>query len=396
MRRDTIVHMTFANRQRWELPIPIEYGPDSRLDIVDYCQSTSITRPFIVTDQGSAALQGTQEMMSLLSDAALNPTLFSNVKSNPTDANIVAAVEAFTSSGADGVIALGGGSGMDAGKAVSFVVAKGASSLWDFDFSQASPAVNVAAFRPLICIPTTAGTGAETDSGAIITDTRLGTKRCIWHPQQKPALAVLDPVLTVSLPPKLTAWTGCDALVHAIEAFVVPQFHPICDGVALQAMELIHGSLLQAVRHGDDLDARGAMLTGSCLAGVAFAKGLGLVHALSHMIGAHYDTHHGLTNAVLLPSVLQFNRSAIEDKIPAMSHACKLTTTDFDSFYTAIVSLLDELAVPDSLAALGVQAEAIPVLAEKTMTDICLPTNPREVSIEDVQKLLTQGLERTR
>ena len=388
--------MDLLARQHWDFPIPIHYGLDSRLDIANYCKSVGMRAPLVVTDRGSAALTFVPEMMTSLHEHGLHANLFSNIDSNPTDSNVSEAIDAFHTSHSDSVIALGGGSGMDAGKAVSFIAPFGSEVLWDFDFTRLPPSVDPADFLPLICVPTTAGTGAETDCGAIITDTRAAVKRCVWHHQHKPSMAILDPVLTVSLPKQLTAWTGCDALIHALEAFVVPQFHPLCDGIALQAIELVSGSLQQAVSQGDDLEARAAMLTGSCLAGIAFKKGLGLVHSISHMVGAVYDTHHGLTNAVLLPSVLLFNQAAIEEKIPAMSQALGLKTEDFDSFYRAIVMLLDDLAIPDSLAAIGVEEEQVKLIAEKTMTDICLPTNPRPVSVTDVETLLYSALERAR
>lgn len=387
----------FLDKHDWHFPLPIRYGPATRFETGSYCRRAGVTRPLVVTDRATATLEFVQELIDNLEQDGLRPILFSDVNSNPTDQNVAAGIEQFRHRDADGVIALGGGSGMDAGKAIAFVSAAGADAIWDFDFlNPNTPACTDGDFAPLICIPTTAGTGAEADSGAIVTDTERLVKRCIYHPDCQPEVAILDPELTRSLPPDLTAWTGCDALVHAIEAYCVAQFHPLCDGIALQAMRLIADSIRQSVAHGDDLSARGAMLTGSCLAGISFTKGLGLVHATSHMIGAVFDTHHGLTNAVMLPSVLRFNKDAIVDKVPGMCHAMGLEQSSFEGFYNAITELLDELNIPDNLASLGVREESVADVANKTMSDLCLPTNPRVAELADVEALISRALTKAR
>ena len=252
------------------------------------------------------------------------------------------------------------------------------------------------AFPPLITIPTTAGTGAETESTAMITDTLRKMKWCVWHPELKPALALLDPELTLGLPPHLTAWTGVDALVHAIEAYCVPGFNPLCDGLALEGMRLIAEGLPRAVRAPDDLEARGAMLVGSCLAGIAFLKGLGLVHAISHMVGAEYDTQHGLTNAILLPAVLDFNAPEIGDKIPPMAQAMGLKEPSFEAFHGWVCELLDALDIPKTLAEIGVPADCAPRIAAKALQDSAAGTNPRGLSVQDIEAVLHQALTRGR
>jgi len=387
---------SLRSRQYWDFPIPIHYGPGIRREIAALCKSSRIAAPLVVTDRNTAELPFVVEILELLQAAGLSATLFSEVNSNPVKRNVVDGIRIFHASKSDGVIALGGGSGMDCGKAISYVASAGSDEIWTFDFCNDEPPIrDSSSFFPLICIPTTAGTGAEVDSGAIITDTDNGVKRCLYHADQKP-VALLDPELTLGLPANLTAWTGADALVHAIEAYVVPQFHPLCDSIALQSVEMVTGSLRRAVAHGDDIDARAQMLTGSCMAGIAFAKGLGLVHSISHMIGAVYDTHHGLTNAVLLPAVLNFNRPSIEAKVPALCKSMGLKSASYQDFYRTIVELLDDLEIPDSLAALGVQEQDVADLARKSMTDLCLPTNPRAVEVADVEALLYSGLKRTR
>jgi len=375
----------FLEPQHWHFPVPVRYGPGTRFELADYCRRSGVHRPLLVTDRATASLDMVTELTGHLRRQGLEPQLFSDVDSNPCDQNVYAGIDYYRHCAADGVVAFGGGSGMDAGKAIAFVAAAGSGALWDFEYaSGVTPEYSAQDFAPLFCIPTTAGTGAEADSGSIITDTVLRKKRCIYHAQCAPEIAILDPELLVTLPASLTAWTGCDALVHAIEAFSVNQFHPLCDGIALQAMRLISGSIRQSVSRGDDLAARGAMLTGSFLAGVAFSKGLGLVHAVSHMIGAEYNTHHGLTNAVMLPAVLEFNQHAIAGKVPDMCSALGLKDGSFSTFSGAIVALLDDLEIPESLGNLGVEESSIATIARKAMTDVCMPTNL-------IEKVLKQG-----
>lgn len=380
----------------WSFPVPIRYGPGRIAELGALCRNHGIRRPLIVTDRGSRHLDFIARAQASLTDAEVEGVLFCEVAPNPTDHDIDAGREIFRAGEHDAVIAIGGGSGMDAAKAIS-LVGRNDLDIWAFDFDKEPPASrDCADFPPLICIPTTAGTGAETESTAMVTDTGRGVKGCVWHPAQRPVAVILDPGLTLGLPKTLTAWTGCDALVHAIEALSVPQWHPMCDGLALEAMRLIPRWLPTAVADGGNLEARGAMLTGSCLAGVAFLKGLGLVHALSHMVGAVCDTHHGLTNAVLLPVVLRYNRDVLGEKTALMCRAMGLPNEDFDSFYGATITLLDELEIPQSLADLGVREELVAGIARKAHTDAACGTNPVPASIADLEGLLSEALRRAR
>src|SRR5210317_2398952 len=290
-----------------------------------------------------------KNILSYLEDHQLKPGLFSNISPNPRDTEILEGKLNFNNGNHDGIIAIGGGSGMDGGKAIS-LVANNDYDIWDFEWEKTPPEINENnKFPPLVCIPTTAGTGAETESSAMVTDTKLFVKWCIAHPQQKPIEVILDPQLTLELPKNLTAWTGVDALVHAIEAYVIDDFHPLCDAVALEGLRLIYPNLPIVYRDPSNLIARGKMLVGSCLAGISFLKGLGFVHAISHMVGAEFDTQHGLTNAIVLPSVLRFNAPAIADKVPAMMRALGHTDSDFDAFYGYICGLLDQFQIPRTL-----------------------------------------------
>lgn len=380
----------------WSFPVPIRYGPGRLAELPAMCRGNGMKNPLVVTDRASRELWFVGAAVKALKGADLDCAVFSDVSPNPTDQDVAGGRAAFLAGGHDGVIALGGGSGMDAGKAIS-LLARTEQDLWQFDFDAApDDSLTEADFVPLICIPTTAGTGAETESTAMLTDTRRLTKRCVWHPAQRPCGVILDPEITVSLPRTLTAWTGCDALVHAVEAYCVDALHPLCDGAALEALRLIYRWLPRAIETPNSIEARGAMLIGSCLAGVSFLKGLGLVHSISHMVGAEYQTQHGLTNAVLLPVVLRYNAPAIAAKIPPMCQAMGLEATDFDSFLSAVNNLLDRCDIPTSLADLGVAPDAVGRLAEKAFTDVATLTNPRPAGTGDIAGLIEQALKKAR
>ena len=386
----------FLGSVNWDFPVPIRYGPGRLAEVSALCAGAGCHRPLIVTDRATARLPFVETLRGHLAAAGLAHGTFADVSPNPTDVEVVAGKTFYLAGGYDSIIALGGGSGMDAGKAISLVL-NSARDLWDFDYNLTSPAeLGKADFVPLLCVPTTAGTGAETESTAMITDTKRGIKGCVWHPAQNPFAALLDPELTIGLPRNLTAWTGCDALTHAIEAYCVPSFHPMCDGIALQALGMIYRALPQALDDPTSIPARGAMLTGSCLAGVAFLKGLGMVHAISHMVGAEFDTQHGLTNAVLLPAVLRFNAPAIGPKVVPMCQAMGLDGTDFETFYWAVCDLLDQCGIPRSLAEIGVTADRIDSIAAKAMTDTAAGTNPRPFSLEEVTVVIRAALTHAR
>ncbi len=376
----------------WSFPVPIAYGPGRLKTLAQQASDLSLTHPLIVTDKGSAALPFIETLQQVLRSAGIGSEVFSEVAPNPRDSDIALARETFRQGGHDSVIAIGGGSGMDAGKATA-LTANNDCDVWQFDFDRDVPALPAGhVFPKLICIPTTAGTGAETESTAMITHTDRGMKLCVWHPDLKPSLTLLDPEITRGLPSALTAWTGVDAMVHAIEAYCVPDYHPMCDGIALEALELIGRWLPTAVATPDSMMARGGMQIGACLAGISFLKGLGLVHAISHMVGAEYDTHHGLTNAVVLPAVLRYNAPALEDKLPAMSRALGLQQADYETFHATICGFLDQLAIPVKLSELGVPVEAAGRLAEKAHQDAAAGTNPRPADIGTIERLIVEAI----
>ena len=384
--------MSYLDAQDWGFPVSIAYGPGRLSQIAGFCATAGMARPLIVTDRGSAGLPFIGALKDHLSAAGMASGLYSDISPNPRDDEIAAGCAHYRTGGHDGIIAIGGGSGMDGGKAIA-LTATNTIDLWAFEYEQDPPAMaDHPAFPPLICIPTTAGTGAETDSTAMITDTARMMKWCIWHPDLKPAFAILDPQVTLGLPATLTAWTGADAMVHAIEAYCVPATHPLCDGAALEGLRLVSRWLPVAVREPDDVEARGAMLTGSCLAGIAFRKGLGLVHAISHMVGAEFDTQHGLTNAILLPAVLRFHAPAIEDRIEPMAQAMGLSDTSFDGFYGRVCAILDEIGIPRTLSDIRVPAECAAGIAEKALQDSAAGTNPRALTAAEVQGVIEDAL----
>ena len=382
--------------QDWTFPVPIAYGPGRLREIGTHCQRLKITNPLIVTDRGSKNLPFISLLGEHLRKASIQPQLFYGISPNPRDDEIEAGCIAFRTGKHDAIIAIGGGSAMDGGKAIGMSVDSGF-DLWDFEYNKPLPEVGAGRRFPVfITIPTTAGTGAETESTAMVTDVGKGMKFCLAHPGMRPALALLDPELTVGLPSNMTAWTGVDALTHAIEAYLVQSFHPLCDGAALEGLALISKWLPIAVKEPENLAARGGMLVGSCLAGVAFLKGLGFVHAISHMTGAEYDTQHGLTNAIVLPVVLRFNLPGMEDKVKRMGDAMGLKNPSVEAFIIEIEHLLDEVGIPKSLGEIGVPADCVQRISEKAILDSAAETNPRTATIEQVRTLTETAILRAR
>jgi alcohol dehydrogenase class IV len=378
--------------QDWSFPVPIAYGPGRLAEIGRRCAAMGIRNPLIVTDSGSRDLPFIPALGQILASAGVKSAVFSGISPNPRDTEIAAGKAAFQVGGHDAVIAIGGGSAMDGGKGVC-LTARNEIDLWDFEWEEPPAVIGPdQAFPPLITIPTTAGTGAETESTAMVTHTGKGMKFCICHPDLKPALALLDPELTIGLPPSLTAWTGADAMTHAIEAYLVPGFHPLCDAVALQGLALIARWLPVAVREPDNVVARGGMLVGSCLAGIAFLKGLGLVHAISHMVGAEYDTQHGLTNAIVLPVVLRYNLPGEDAKVVRMAQAMGLGDATPEAFIAEIERRLDEIGIPTALSQIGVPLDCAERISHKALLDSAAATNPKHADADAVRKLIETAI----
>jgi len=382
--------------QDWTFPVPIAYGPARLAEIGERCLAMGLRNPLIVTDAGSRKLPFLSRLEAYLAKAGLSSDVYSDISPNPRDDEIEAGRLMFRTGAHDAIIAIGGGSAMDGGKSVC-LTANNDFDLWAFEWE--APVIEVTSdqmFPTLITIPTTAGTGAETDSTAMVTHTGKAMKYCVCHPDLKPSLVLLDPELTVGLPTNLTAWTGADALTHAIEAYLVPGFHPMCDGLALEGLSLVAKWLPVAVRDPGNMAARGGMLVGSCLAGIAFIKGLGHVHAISHMIGAEFNTQHGLTNAITLPVVLWFNLPGMEVKVKRMADAMGLEDASVAGFIAEIERMLDDIDIPRSLSEIGVPSDCVDRIAEKALLDSAAGTNPRAADLAEMRALVETAIAKAR
>ena len=330
----------------WNYPTSIWFGEKRINEIQKACESLNIKKPLIVTDPGILKTNIVEKINQSLNSKA---NIFSDVQSNPTGNNVEQGVLYFNANSNDGVIAVGGGSGMDVGKGIAFMAGQNR-PLWDFeDIGDYWTRANSEVIKPIIAVPTTAGTGSETGRAGVYTNEKTHEKKIIFHPKMLPSVVILDPELTVPLPKTLTAFTGMDALAHCLEAYCSNYFHPLSQGIALEGMYMIKQYLIKAYEDGTNLEARGNMLAASSMGSIAFQKGLGAIHSLSHPVGAIYNTHHGLTNAVFMQYVLKKNRKAIEEKIIALSKYLNLKETSFDGFMKWILDLREKLLIPHTL-----------------------------------------------
>jgi alcohol dehydrogenase class IV len=379
-------------RGNWPTPTSIRFGVGRIAELPDACRSLNMRRPLLVTDSGLAALAIVRDTIVANECAGLPTGLFSGVRSNPNGSNVDGGVAAYRASGHDGIIAMGGGSALDAGKTIALMVGQ-SRPLWDFVWGKPVPSdVNLAGIAPVVTVPTTAGTGSEVESGAVITDENTWTKEIIAHPKMLAGVVIGDPALTVGLPPHLTAATGMDALSHCLEAYCVPDYDPMADGMALEGMRLIAEWLPVAVADGGNLEARAQMLAAAMIGAAAFRKGLGAMHALSHPIGAIYDTHHGLTNAVLMPYVLLFNRAALGAKLERLARYLDLPAPSFDAVLSWILGLRQQLAIPHALAAIGVDDRWSDEVVRKAAADGNSPTNPVPVGAAELCGIFDRAL----
>ena len=364
----------------WNYPTAIRFGAGRVRELPDACRAMGVDRPLLVTDAGLAALPMIAAAAAACRAAGLDCDVFADVRGNPVAANVDAGVAAFRDGGHDGLIAFGGGSALDVGKAVALMVGQ-TRPIWDFeDRADWHTRVDVAGMAPVVAVPTTAGTGSEVGRAAVITDVRDHTKKIIFHPRMLPGLVIADPELTLGLSPDLTAAVGMDALSHNLEAFCSPFYHPIAQGVALEGLRLIKDWLPAVCRRGDDLTARAHMLAAATMGAAAFQKGLGAMHAMSHPCGALLDTHHGLTNAVVMPYVLVFNRPAIEGKMTALARYLDLSAPSFEAVLDWILELRAQIGIPADLAALGVDEDHIEELAAMAVDDPAAGGNPVPLS----------------
>ena len=372
----------------WNYPTTVLFGAGSLRKVGRAATEAGIRRPLVVTDPGLAGLPGVARLLEHLREGGLDGPLFTDLKSNPIGRNVEAGVEVMRDGDHDGVIAIGGGSALDTGKAIALMVGQ-SRPIWDFEdrgsnWRRADPS----AIKPIIAIPTTAGTGSEVGRAGVITDEATQTKKIIFHPKMMPGTAILDPEATIGLPPALTAGTGMDALAHCLEAYCAPFYHPMAEGIAVEGVRLVKEALPAAFADGSDLAARGKMLTASAMGAVAFQKGLGAIHSLSHPVGAVYDTHHGLTNGVFMPYVLAFNRPLIEAKLARLAAWLDLPSPGFASLLDWVLELRRELAIPHTLAELGVPTDRFEELARMAALDPTAAANPARFGAEEAHRLL--------
>lgn len=372
----------------WNYPTKVWFGPGRIAELPAACAAAGIGKPLVVTDAGLAASDIVAKAARILADAGFSNDTFSQVKGNPTGGNVEAGLAAYRAGGHDGVVAIGGGSALDVGKCVALMAGQ-TRPLWDFeDVDDWWTRADADAIAPVVAIPTTAGTGSEVGRASVITRSDTHEKKIIFHPSMQPKVVIADPELTIGLPPFLTAATGFDALAHCLEALCAPGFHPMADGIALEGVRLIARALPRAYADGGDIEARAEMMAAASMGATAFQKGLGAVHSISHPVGALYDSHHGLTNAVVLPYVLSWNRDHIGPQMAALARSLDLDGEPFDAVMRWLLDFRRILGVPHTLGELGVEAARIPELAEKAERDPSTGSNPVPVSTADFERLI--------
>jgi len=371
----------------WSYPTAIRFGASRIGELGDACQACGISRPLLVTDRGLADLPITSNALALMDQAGLGSALFSAVDANPTETNLAAALENFRRGTHDGVIAFGGGSALDLGKMVAFMAGQ-TRPLWDFeDKGDWWKRADSDTIKPIVAVPTTAGTGSEVGRASVITNSETHEKKIIFHPMVLPAQVICDPELTVGMPPFITAGSGMDAFAHCLEAYCSPHYHPMSQGMAVEGMRLVRENLPRVYSDGSDLEARAHMMSAAIMGATAFQKGLGAIHALSHPIGAVFNTHHGTTNAVVMQNVLIFNRSAIEDKLTMVANYLGVPD-GFDGFYAMVGELNDSFSIPANLTELGVTDPDLDQLTKAALQDPNTGGNPITMNYENTRTLL--------
>jgi len=384
----------YANSPRgnWNYPTSVRFGAGRIAELPAACADLGTRKPLLVTDPGLVDLPIVQDAVAVAQAAGLSIGVFSKVRPNPNGTNVEDGVAAYKAGDHDGVVAFGGGSALDVAKAVAMMVGQ-TRPLFDYeDREDWWTRIDPAGMCPLVAIPTTSGTGSEVGRASVITDESDHTKKIIFHPKMLPGKVICDPALTLGLPARMTAWTGIDALSHLLEAWCAPGFHPLADGVALEGMRLVQLGLVRAVENGADLEARSFMMAASSMGATAFQKGLGGMHALAHPIGAVLDAHHGLTNAVVMPYVLVWNRPAIEDRMARLARYLDLPGHDFDAALKWILGLRERLQIPHSGASLGLTEENIPLLARMAEADPSAGGNPLPFTAGVAETLLRRIL----
>ena len=376
----------------WNYPTTVWIGENRIDDLSLACKELNILNPLFVTDKDLVSLPMTVEIITNLKNSFSKLDIFSDFTGNPTGKNITEGVKIYNNNSCDGVIAFGGGSALDVGKAIAFMCGQ-KRPIWDFeDVGDYWKRAEESKISSIIAIPTTAGTGSETGRASAIINEETGVKKIIFHPKFMPAIVILDPILTLDLPPRITAATGMDALAHNLEAFCAPGFHPMADGIALEGMRLVKNSLIEAVKNGKNINARLEMLTAASMGSTAFQKGLGAIHSLSHPVNAQFNVHHGLSNAIFMPYVLTFNRTEISEKIVSVCDYLGLEKS-FDKFLQWILDLRKEFNIPHTLSEI-VEKEKIDLdkLSKMAYDDPSTNSNPKKLTVADMKTLYQHSI----
>jgi alcohol dehydrogenase class IV len=371
----------------WSYPTAIRFGAGRISDLPEACANAGVKNPLLVTDKGLADLPITQSTLDIMAAADLGRAMFSQVDPNPNEINVAAGLEVYRAGQHDGVVAFGGGSGLDLGKMLAFMRGQ-TRPLWDFeDIGDWWTRADANAIDPIIAVPTTAGTGSEVGRASVITNSQTAEKKIIFHPKILPSVVICDPELTVGMPRFITAGTGMDAFAHCLEAYCSPHYHPMSQGIALEGMRLVKDYLPRAFSDGGDIEARAQMMSAAAMGATAFQKGLGAIHALSHPLGAMYHTHHGTTNAVVMLPVLRANRPAIETQLSAAADYLGISG-GFDGFYSFVSELISGLDIPPNLTALGVENPDIDAVVRAALADPSAFGNPIEMTYDTTKSLL--------
>jgi len=375
----------------WNYPTRIRFGAGRISELADACAQAGIQRPLLVTDRGLARLPVTQKVLDLMDGAGLGRESFSDVDPNPLDRNLENGLRCYRDGDFDGVIAMGGGSGLDLAKLIAFMAGQ-QRPVWDFeDVGDNWALADADAIAPVVAIPTTAGTGSEVGRAAVLGNSDTHVKKVIFHPRMMPSIVICDPELTIGLPPDMTAGTGMDAFVHCLEAYSASAYHPLAQGIALEGMRLVKEYLPRAYRDGHDLEARANMMSAAAMGATAFQRGLGAIHSLAHTIGALHNTHHGTTNAVVAPVVLNFNRPAIETRIDRLAAYLGIEG-GFDGFHAFVVALNRELGIPENLRAMGADPDRIDEYAAMAIVDPTASGNPVPLTLDAAKRLFAEAM----
>jgi len=379
-------------RGNWNYPTTVRFGAGRISELGEHVKAAGMKNPLFVTDPVVAKMPMTAQAMETLATAGVAGTLFSDVQPNPVESNIAAGVAAFNAGGHDGVVAFGGGSALDAGKLIAFMHGQ-SRPVFDFeDVGDWWTRADAAVIAPIVAVPTTAGTGSEVGRAAVVTNEKTHTKKIIFHPAMLPKITICDPELTVGMPPIITAGTGMDAFSHALEAYCVPSYHALADGIAVEGVRLVKENLVTAVKDGANIEARAHMMAAAAAGATAFQKGLGAIHALSHPVGALYDTHHGLTNAVFVPYVLAFNRKAIDEKIRRLAAYIGLRP-NFRAFMDFVLELREQAGIPHTLQGLKVGDDKVDLIVKMAPEDPTAGGNPVKLDRRAARTIFMRALE---